>query len=461
MCDAIIRPMGYPEYRIRICKNCIANLAAETPVVPLTLARLDAQMSLLGEAVAGVFLGLYEVEGECAEISELERGYRRRSLVEVLYDLYERLGGILRISRVDPLYIPSARAFLLRGAIGCAISSQLRDWEARRRLRTVYEDIGELMGLYLPNHKIDVSRLRTTRRGLLERVRGLIPTALTIYHRGVQGFMGALGSRQRGECRIHPAVEDPGVFVELPEGSFTFTNYTPKKLAEEFVGDEVECKRRGFMSSSLICQGSDGRIVVKIYEKMMAKWIPATLASPSEVRYLFTPRARMSNEYYWLRALRKAVETPRIHKLVVSGTRMMARDYIEGEPVLGQDNPDYWETVGSTLALIHKNGIVLGDPNPGNFIVDIESREAARVVDAEQARHYQSIGGAWDLAVFTVYGLIFGAKEDLIRRAIEAYREEDPELYRKHREVLEEGHGWGGIKLLGPVYLAAKRILLG
>jgi len=457
-CDAEIVPKGFDRLKLRVCSDCLPKVLGRARTlleVPLSLLRADAAYSILGETAAGFLLGIYAVEGECPAIREVAETYRRRVIIEELYQLYSWLGGILRDARVSPLYIPAVRAWRIGGHVSSIISRQLHD-STREELEETYHEAAASLGL-LRDGKVNVRAVRSQGRAESESYRRGLEAAWSVYRKTLGQFLSPIVSDEQ----THMLVENPGLLVELPEGSFTLEKHTPETLSSQITGDGTLCRPPSPLSSSLTCRGEDGRAVVKIYGRLAVKWLPATIASPREARYLVTPKARMANEYYWLRRLRKAVATPRIHALAVNPSRMMLRDYIPGVPAFDSEEKRHWETAGRTLAFLHKHGVALGDPNPGNFIVDEENPDYSAIVDAEQARPYAPVAGAWDLVVFTVYPLLFGRDKSLVESAVEAYRLEDPELYRRHAEILSQGIGWGGVKLLGPVYLQAKRILLG
>ncbi len=457
-CDAEIIPEGFDRLKLRVCSDCLPKIlgrARTTLEVPLSLLRADAAYSILGETAAGFLLGMYVVEGECPAIGEIAETYRRRVVVEEFYQLYNWLGSILRDTRVSPLYVPAVRAWRIRGHVSSIISSQLSG-SVRGELEETYREAAVSLGL-LRDGKVNVKEVRVQGRAESESYRRSLEAAWNMYRKTLGQVLGPVVDDEQ----THMLIENPGLLVELPEGSLTLEKHTPETLSSQITGKDTLCRPSSPLSSSLACRGEDGRAVVKIYGRLAVKWLPATIASPREARYLVTPRARMANEYYWLRRLRKAVATPRIHALAVNPSRMMLRDYVHGIPAFDSEEKRHWETAGRTLAFLHKLGVALGDPNPGNFIVDEENLEYSAIVDAEQARPYAPVAGAWDLVVFTVYPLLFGKDKSLVESAVEAYRLEDPELYRRHAEILSQGIGWGGVKLLGPIYLQAKRILLG
>jgi len=195
---------------------------------------------------------------------------------------------------------------------------------------------------------------------------------------------------------------------------------------------------------------------VKEYHRMLVKWIPAAVASARAYRYLLSPRARMANEHRYFRLLRGVVETPRVLVVCADQARAaMARSFVEGDPVLSTRDPSAWEASGEALARVHGAGHVLGDPNPGNFVY---RGGGVAVIDAEQASRYTPVRAAWDLAVYTVYALLFGAPEELVARGLEAYARSAPRAREVAAAASRPGF-WAPLAPLGPLAVKARRLV--
>ncbi len=448
-CEAIIESYGQ---KTRICTNCLLNLVSGALQAPLNLANLDVEYSLLGERIASIFLADYTVEAnskECIEkIEQLAYSYRKRILVEQLEDLHRRIGGIVKLVSLEPSYVPVSRALLLGGEPVCRIQQALEN--DKKKLNNIYEKIGHMLGL-LDNNRINLNKLKEEYMKLSLKFREALA------HTSIRGPFRLAGIVIDKCQKIKQELVEPGSLVRLPEGKLLLSSKKLEELLAKISKGNWKCKQSSFTSSSLICNNNGRRVIVKIYEKMQVKWIPAFLASPPPVRYLVSARSRLSNEYYWLLHLRRITKTPRIFYLSAGlFSRIMIREYIEGTPVLSSKSSEYWMAAGRELAKIHRHGYVLGDPNPGNFIY---SEDYVSIVDAEQARPYSLIAGSWDLVVFVVYALLFNADKSLISDAISAYADSVPSLYKAEKEYLLSGKGWGGVKLLGPYYYSAKKII--
>ena len=131
----------------------------------------------------------------------------------------------------------------------------------------------------------------------------------------------------------------------------------------------------------------------------------------------------------------------------------MARSYLEGRPVQESGSRGDWANMGMALASIHQGGYTLGDPNPGNFL---RGDHGIAVIDAEQARRYRPLRAAWDLAEMALMALFYGAREELVRAAVEGYLGEAPRAVLGH--VLDSSI-WIPLSPLQPFTYTARRII--
>ncbi len=447
MCRALIES---PTYEIEVCSNCILNLISKPPKTPFYMLSLDAEYGILGEKLAGIFLGPFHIEGDCKEkILRLVETYRKRIILEQLHDLHTRIGKITMLAQIDPYYIPLSRSILLGKNPYCNVIENYFEGDPSG-LRKEYSRLAGTLGV-LRDGSINLVVLEELYKKLSNRLREFLSsTSIRIPGR-------LLWFPLDGECKSN--IIDPGELILLPEGRLSLLVSRPEDLLSEHLGGTWRCEQATFLASSLKCtrNNDNKKVIAKIYEKMQVKWIPAYIASPAPVRYLVSSRARLSNEYYWLRRLRDTIYTPRIFLVSAShSSRIMIREYLEGVPVLSSRSSKHWVEAGKSLAEIHSAGYALGDPNPGNFIY---REEDIALIDAEQARRYSLEAGAWDLVVFVVYSIVFGADKNLVRTAIKGYASVDPGGFQSIKELLLSGKGWGGVRLLPIYYHTAKKII--
>ncbi len=410
----------------------------------------DARLSLFGERIAGLLLPSIDYDEELAELVE---AYRLRVMAEQAADLQARIGKLISQVRVRPSYFPYSRARLLWHDLGCLVREGLEPSILDNEYSTLASRIGSLedgLVALAPRKYREVLRVEASK-----------------WRIKAAGLLTSIARRLAGELHLcDPATAgdpvDPSPLVATPEGDYFHECPKPEGMASRYTGGEARCKRTQWTASTLVCEGPSGRIAVKEYTRMLVKWLPASIAGGGIARYLIRPKARLANEYKYLRLLRNIIPTPRI--LGFCGQyfqAMMARSFLEGRPVLGSQEPVDWIASGKALARIHLSGYVLGDANPGNFIAS-DSGEAG-IIDAEQARRFNPRRGAWDLVVYTYYALFFNAPEDLVAEGVRGYAgylaERDPRIMREIGGNLRDPQLWGPLLLAVNVYQKTRRIL--
>jgi tRNA A-37 threonylcarbamoyl transferase component Bud32 len=352
-------------------------------IVPRRLLELDAVYGLLGDSIAGILLA--PVVKASPRLSRLVDVYRSRVVAEESRWLKSVLGPIARVSIVRPEVYPLLRM---------------------RELLDLYCDI------------------------YVEALGNLGLEALS-YARRISSW-GATGSPVRVQLRLWggrgcnlveaPLLENPWVLVRIPEGTLSLDGLGYEELASPYVGDGVECSRVSLIHSIILCRGPRGVVAVKDYTASSLKWIPAFLASAPTSRFQRDPRGRAATELVYSRILRRAVRTPRMLSLNVSGGRVVAvKEYIAGRPVLDIRDPRAWREAGRALARVHNLGYVLGDANPSNFLI---SRDGVAIVDLEQARRATPRRIAWDIVTVIAYSQLMGVDVSLPEEMLRGYLEE-------------------------------------
>lgn len=411
------------------------------------LLEADVKISLLGERIAGLLLP--PVEASSNDLEELIAVYRRRVAAEQAIDLVSRLGPLAKMASIDLAYFPVSRAQLVWGDVGCMLD--LDPERLRKAFREAARVAGEVAG--------DTVRVmpRRYREFIYTTLRRLQISTIN-WASSIMRLIRASGYNPLSLCRERDEEPpDPSWLVYLPEGQFLYDCPGVEDIAENYVGGDARCKKVGFTSSTLVCEGPSGKIAVKEYLRMIAKWLPASILSRSAVKYLITPKSRLYNEYKHLIELRSIIQTPRI--LAVCGDpvkAVMARSFIEGTPVIDSGDPGEWRDSGRALADIHNAGYVLGDPNPGNFVA---SRDGLGLIDAEQARRFTPAGGAWDLIVYVYYPVALGKDRDLIVEGVKGYLERvDPRRKKRVVRELRKGKIWLGLVLLPYQFRKAREV---
>ncbi len=417
-------------YKIEVVDTKLWQASSRGDVlrVSLPLLRLDAIVSLAGERLAAALLLPYKPV-ECppslrARIEEAATTYRRRVVVEQLYDLLVRMGPLASEVLVDPIYPPASRLWLLRTVHSCLVEAA--GPQALNNLRHEYASLAASVAKPEGNGlRLDPPTLRTEFRALGVRIRS------TLASLQARAPMPRL-PWEEGSCQPPGEILDPWDLARLPEGRYKGPCRDPLELVTG-----ADCRAGGRLSSSYLCTLPSGeKVVVKDYMRMAAKWIPAAAASSIAVRYRLGPRSRLAADYKYLRLLRGVLPTPRFRMVCSDVARAAAlREYVDGTPVLDSSDPRLWREAGHALAEIHEAGYALGDPNPGNFV---SPRDGGRLwlIDAEQARPYTDRRGAWDLVVALAYAAGFGAPLELVEEMARAYASHSPRAARLAEKAL-------------------------
>ena len=161
---------------------------------------------------------------------------------------------------------------------------------------------------------------------------------------------------------------------------------------------------------SLVTAGKEQLVVKKFTDWHGFKWFTLNLVSLGSKLFAVSGRARMTNEYGMNRYLAKrGVKVPSVVYLSVN-QRILVERYLNGNPltesvkeVANQQNlteaqSRLFESLGETIAGIHRVGVSVGDSKPENFV--IQGGEIF-TVDLEQAGKRADY--AWDIAELLFY----------------------------------------------------------
>jgi len=161
---------------------------------------------------------------------------------------------------------------------------------------------------------------------------------------------------------------------------------------------------------SLVTAGKEQLVVKKFTDWHGFKWFTLNLVSVGSKLFAVSGRARMTNEYGMNRYLaKKGVKVASIVYLSVK-QRILVERYLNGVPlsdsvkeVVNQQHlipsqSKLFESLGETLAGIHRVGVSVGDCKPENFIIEGSD---VFTVDLEQASKRAEY--VWDIAELLFY----------------------------------------------------------
>jgi len=178
----------------------------------------------------------------------------------------------------------------------------------------------------------------------------------------------------------------------------------------------------------LIEDENRGTYVLKKYHEWSGlKWLPIALWSLGAYYFDTSAKRRLLNEYSMNRDLKDlGFKVPGIYYVNLRD-KFVVEEYVQGslfrdviiEGLTRGKMLDIIEIVLSEIAKVHKCGIVLGDANPTNIIVNNDQQDVF-FIDLEQAKY--SNKSSWDLAIlffFTAH-YVRSLKLDNLRSVLEA-----------------------------------------
>lgn len=160
----------------------------------------------------------------------------------------------------------------------------------------------------------------------------------------------------------------------------------------------------------LVTAGREQLVVKKFTDWHGFKWFTLNLVSLGSKLFAVSGKARMTNEYGMNRYLgKRGVKVPNIVYLSVK-QRILVERYLAGpsfadvakeavnQSKLTETQSKLAESLGETLADIHRTGVSVGDTKPENFVI---KDDKIFVVDLEQAGKRKDY--AWDIAELLFY----------------------------------------------------------
>ncbi len=407
---AIVKPRGV-ESVYAICEGeCHSNC---TGVNTLTVDELlgDAEAGILGELVASTLLPTPQrIEGDEDIVAEARLAYAARIAAEEHHRLARMLGGLARLARTAHLYHLVARLARL---------SRLYPWAAKSLVDCISAGGGDLHALA----KRSLEEAGCRGEGVWYRVcsearggsrRGWHPPSTRLTR---------IWPLVRPGAATHPLLRDPLLLVRLPRGKLRTRILGFEEQLMRVTGVErlLRARRMGIGGTVELVKGGWKSAVVKYYRlPATLKWIVAAGVALPIYPYRLAPRERLEAEYEAVIELGdKGFPVPEPIMLDLYGMRA-AYEYIEGTPLhqlVAKDPlaPSLAEAA-ALLAQLHREGWVMGDANPSNFIV---SRYSTYIVDLEQARRSDRLRHqAWDLAVLVYYTFLFNPQEPGNRAAL-------------------------------------------
>lgn len=432
--DAILVLKKYPEIiRYRYISD---PLNASFIVVSGDALLQDAMSSYLGEFVAGRFLNIYEPIINPELLKKAEVSYKKRVILEELYELSTEYGEFLeeliipydyflfsKLKKRAKMYPPALFSYV--STYTCALAKENKEATLRgfREAAKELEHSGYV--------KADISSIKIgsgIRADPLGRIFSLFSLATRgLTHYAVHGYAGRVGfnivreeaaskiRRIRKIQEIPDELDEPRNLLVLDYGFLAHGSDIVDFLAKKFGLGSYKREERSIgeiysTTSVLSLSDSVGTIlnfIVKRFSDVRAiKWVLLGLWAAASRKFSMSPLGRMHREYKASKILiNHGISVPRIIAVSIE-SRAIVKEYIEGVTLSKYIKecekkglePIYVKEYGKLLAKAHSVSVAIGDTKPENVLL---SNGSLYLTDLEQATENGDY--SWDIAEFLFY----------------------------------------------------------
>lgn len=417
----------------------------------------DAEEGKLGEFVVGRFLNVYETLTGKEYLKDVELKYKRRVVIETLYEVVATYGEFSSSLLIPVEYFLFEKLKKRAAIYPPALYSYVKTYTgemAKENLDatlTGFQDALKSMeeeGLvFLKDGNVRIEK-GAVRHRLLGRFKMLMThTTRGLKQYAVHGYAGRVGwdvvgreivsklGRSKDIGEVPHELRQPKTLWKIDEGLLLIEgNDWPAKVAE-YLGlskdARISHRRLGELYNitwSYVFEDNDkkAKLVVKKFGDIKSyKWALLNFWALPARRFRTSPLARLSNEYSLIRSFRSmGLNTPEIIAVILHDKVLITR-FIEGTDfgkiiadILLDRSEDYdvVKRLGEELGKVHKEGYSLGDTKPSNYIYD---GVKIYLTDLEQA----GLGGdqAWDIAEFLYYSAKLTLNSEKVRKVTNSF----------------------------------------
>jgi len=410
-------------------------------MVDRSLLESDVENGALGDFLTDKILYPYQPISNEPYLSDIELAAKRRVVHEEVKDLVVQYGelarglvakpeffGLSRLRRRARGFFPSLNDYirLLNPEVRDRNLLSLRE-SFRRAISKLPADILEADGEYFTISDSAVDRWIKARTSK-QVVNILKQSQRSVYSYLTKGRTMFLNLELMSRELLAPvgASDLADVSTNQPEDPknhlFIHTERGLVSLNEESSLEEIISKLRparpitvsplaGMLNEVfLVTLGSEKYVAKKFTDWHGFKWFTLNLVAFGSKLFAVSGKTRMSNEYGINRFLaKKGILVPKVVHVNLP-QRILIEDYVSGVPLnklvskavnnqsLSGSEQTFAETLGQTLAAIHRAGVSVGDSKPENFVAHEDSVYS---VDLEQAGRPGD--HAWDVAELLYY----------------------------------------------------------
>jgi tRNA A-37 threonylcarbamoyl transferase component Bud32 len=444
--DAILLLNGYSEgIRYRYVKNPVP---VSFVLVDSSYFIHDAKSSYLGEFVAGRLLNVYEPIINESVFREAEIEFKRRVIVESLYELSTDYGEFLeevmipyeyflfdKLKKRARLYPPALYSYVKTYTCPLAKDNKEISVSGFKQAARILEKDG-FVKCYDNYLKIG-KRVGSDAFGRILSLFSLATRGITQY--AVHGYAGRVGfkvikeeassklRRRKLAGDIPKELDEPKILLCIDEGILIPSSDVVSYIAgmngmDDFVTEEKGIGEVYSTTSVLTISGGNKsmRYVVKRFSDVRAiKWVLLNIWAATSRKFSMSPLSRMHREYKASLLLKKCgIDVPSIVAISVEG-RTIVKQYVDGITLSDYINkcehenrePGLIMKYGYILGKAHSCSVAIGDTKPSNVLV---SGEKLYLTDLEQASENGDY--AWDIAEFIYYTSKLTLNETRVRK---------------------------------------------
>ncbi|MEB3756715.1 MAG: hypothetical protein GSR79_07665 [Desulfurococcales archaeon] len=449
----------YPILKLIVTDSTFPNFSFKDNTIKISynLLKADVIHATLGETIASLLAyPPLELTNAWDNLEKLVKYYIEKTVLDSLIELARAYGSLTPQIKINPLYPLARKVEIVDGLLSrlyvnieASIKEKSRVEEEYEALLNRVDGLSSINGFYKIN---DPSKLPN------KSIMTIAIPPQDITRTMTAGILKIIRSEIKGpNLRItssHASIDSTKISLKCGK---------PEEIVRDYLQcqDKVKCTQGHVISSSVLCECQEEKLVVKDYAKMGGKWVIFKIMAKPMIEYRVSPRARMIAEYTAMKELTeiRRVRTPFFYEICsTQGQKAMAvREYLSGTILRETSEPGDWNKAGKTLGAIHKHEITLGDANPGNFILTPNNRVG--ILDAEQSYRYSLKTAAWDIVTFLSTSLFWRVNQKLIKSFLEGYSQEAPDPMNVFEET-SKAYTWIGILPTVPhIYVQSKRIL--
>ena len=444
--DAILLLDGYAEgIRYRYTKNPVN---ASFIVVDSSFFEEDAKSSYLGEFVAGRLLNIYEpiINPDAFRNAEIE--YKKRVILESLYELSTEYGEFLeeimipydyflfdKLKKRARVYPPALYSYVQTYTCPLASENRRESISGFVKAANLLEKNG-LLKCY-PEFVMIGKKIGTDLFGRILSLFSLATRGITQY--AVHGYAGRVGlrivkeeassklKRRKVKGIIPNELDEPKSLLRVEQGLFFPTSEIVSYLANINGMNDFKTEERGigelYSTTSILTISSSEKsvsFVVKRFSDVRAiKWVLLNIWAATSRKFTMSPLSRMHREYRATISLKKCgIDVPSIIAISIEG-RTIVKEYVDGITLSEYMErceeegkvPELVSKYGEIMAKAHNCSIAIGDTKPSNVLV---KGERLYLTDLEQASENGDC--AWDVAEFLFYTSKLTLNEQRVRR---------------------------------------------